>query len=80
MPAQRQPLCQKSTESVPTPYAPERGNRSHYWGGIGRVGEGDCSPPPPTDPDMQDYRIRLLAWKIRYVRYTEWTTMAFGSG
>ena len=21
---------------------------------VGRVGEGDCSPPPPTDPDVRD--------------------------
>jgi hypothetical protein len=28
---------------------------------------------------MRDYRIRLLALKIRYVRYTEWTTTAFGN-
>ena len=25
-----------------------------------RVGLGDFSPRPPTDPDVRDYRIRLL--------------------
>ena len=26
----------------------------------GRVAPGDCSPGAPTDPDVQDYRIRFL--------------------
>lgn len=29
--------------------------------GVGsRVGQGDCSPQPPSDPDVRDTRIRLL--------------------
>jgi len=28
--------------------------------GLGRVAPGDCSPGAPTDPDVQDYRIRFL--------------------
>jgi len=27
---------------------------------LGRVAPGDCSPGAPTDPDVQDYRIRFL--------------------
>ena len=29
------------------------------------VGRGDCSPPPLTDPDVRDYRIRLLGLRLR---------------
>ena len=28
---------------------------------------GDYSPHPPTDPDVRDYRIRLLVSRTRYV-------------
>jgi hypothetical protein len=28
--------------------------------GACRVDQGDRSPRPPTDPDVRDYRIRLL--------------------
>ena len=28
--------------------------------GASRVAPGDCSPGAPTDPDVQDYRIRFL--------------------
>jgi len=31
----------------------------------GRVAPGDCSPGAPTDPDVRDYRIRLLGSAIR---------------
>jgi hypothetical protein len=31
--------------------------KAQSWG---RVAPGDCSPGAPTDPDVQDYRIRFL--------------------
>jgi len=27
---------------------------------VSQVGPGGCPPGPPTDPDVRDYRIRLL--------------------
>jgi len=30
-----------------------------------RVALGDCSPRAPTDPDVRDYRIRLLVLWVR---------------
>ena len=37
--------------------------RKTEWRGGGRVDEGDCSPPPPTEPDVRDSRIRLfISW------------------
>ena len=35
---------------------------------------------PPTDPDVRDYRIRLVQSTVHTRRYTEWTTRAAGSG
>ena len=43
---------------------PPAEKKSHHR----RVGEGDCSPPPPTDPDVRDYRIRLLVSWSSYAR------------
>lgn len=31
----------------------------------GRVGEGDCSPPPPTDPDVRNITHPALQEKFR---------------
>ena len=31
-----------------------------------RVDQGDRSPRPPTDPDVRDYRIRLLESRARF--------------
>jgi hypothetical protein len=36
-----------------------------------RVDLGGYPPRPPTDPDVRDYRIRLLEMRIRYARHTE---------
>ena len=33
----------------------------------GRVAEGGCPPPAPTDPDVRDSRIRLLVTRLRYM-------------
>jgi hypothetical protein len=33
---------------------------------VSRVGPGGCPPRPPTDPDVRDYRIRLLEMRLRY--------------
>jgi hypothetical protein len=30
-------------------------------GKLRRVGPGGCPPGPPTDPDVQDYCIRLVS-------------------
>ena len=40
-------------------------------GSVCRVDPGGCPPGPPTDPDVRDYRIRLLGMRFRYVRQTE---------
>jgi hypothetical protein len=32
---------------------------------LGRVAPGDCSPGAPTDPHVQDYRMRLLKEHLR---------------
>ena len=32
-----------------------------------RVAPGDCSPGAPTDPDVQNYCIRLVRVRTRYV-------------
>jgi hypothetical protein len=34
-----------------------------------RVAPGDRSPGAPTDPDVRDYRIRLVRARVRYVAY-----------
>ena len=44
-----------SEERGRTGSAEERGH-----GRTGRVAPGDCSPGAPTDPDVQNYRIRFL--------------------
>ena len=36
-----------------------------------QVGPGGCPPRPPADPDVRDYRIRLLGMWLRYARQTE---------
>jgi hypothetical protein len=33
----------------------------------GRVVPGDCAPETPTDPDVQNYRIRLFGSRLCYV-------------
>ena len=38
---------------------------------VSQVGPGGCPPRPPTDPDVRDYRIRLLGMWLRYARQTE---------
>ncbi len=42
---------------VPEPQLRISGRRG---GGSGRVAPGDCSPGAPTDPYVQNYRIRFL--------------------
>ena len=44
------------------------------------VARGGCPPRALTDPDVQVSRIRFLGPQIRYVRRTEWTHRAGGSG
>ena len=36
-------------------------------GRVCRVDQGDHSPRPPTDPDVRDYRIRLLESRMHHV-------------
>ena len=43
----------------------------HNSTNVSQVGPGGCPPRPPTDPDVRDYRIRLLGMGFRYVRQTE---------
>jgi hypothetical protein len=45
-----------------------------------RVALGSCPPRAPTDPDVRNYRIRLVRSTLHTRRYTEWTTRAAGSG
>jgi len=45
-----------------------------------RVDRGDCSPRPPTDPDVQIPRIRLLGVEVRYVEPTNRRMRVRGSG
>jgi hypothetical protein len=33
---------------------------------VGRVALGSCPPRAPTDPDVRNYRIRLLEQRLRY--------------
>ncbi len=33
---------------------------------VGRVALGSCPPKAPTDPDVRNYRIRLLEQQLRY--------------
>src|SRR5262245_18181103 len=48
--------------------------------GLCRVALGSCPPRAPTDPDVRNYRIRLVRPTLHTRRYTEWTTRAAGSG
>ena len=55
------------------------------WNGCGgakscRVALGGYPPRAPTDPDVRDYRIRLVQSTVHTHRDTEWTTRAAGSG
>src|SRR5262245_7358296 len=45
-----------------------------------RVALGGYPPRAPTDPDVRNYRIRLVQSTVHTRRYTEWTTRAAGSG
>src|SRR5262249_31334990 len=45
-----------------------------------RVALGSCPPRAPTDPDVRNYRIRLVRPTLHTRRYTEWTTRAAGGG
>ena len=45
-----------------------------------RVALGGYPPRAPTDPDVRDFRIRLVRSTVHTRRYTEWTTRAAGSG
>src|SRR5262249_2598076 len=45
-----------------------------------RVALGGYPPRAPTDPDVRNYRIRLVQPTVHTRRYTEWTTRAAGSG
>jgi len=47
------------TECCSLPLRPDRGE-------LGRVAPGDCSPGAPTDPYVQDYRIRFLKEHLRF--------------
>ncbi len=33
---------------------------------VGRVALGSCPPRTPSDPDVRNYRIRLLEQQLRY--------------
>jgi hypothetical protein len=33
---------------------------------VGRVALGSCPPRAPSDPDVRNYRIRLLEQRLRY--------------
>ncbi len=35
-------------------------------GYVGRVALGSCPPRAPSDPDVRNYRIRLLEQQLRY--------------
>ena len=48
--------------------------------GRNRVAPGGSPPRAPTDPDVQNSRIRLLETRIRYVTPYWWTILDFGSG
>ena len=43
-----------------------------------RVARGDCSPQALTDPDVRNYRIRLLEQRLRYE--LRWKITTSGSG
>src|SRR5262249_20739711 len=45
-----------------------------------RVALGGYPPRAPTDPDVRNYRLRLVRPTVHTRRYTEWTTRAAGSG
>jgi hypothetical protein len=58
----REVLCSSAEEAVVLLY---RDNRCPAWidvavEAVGRVAPGDCSPGAPTDPYVQNYRIRFL--------------------
>src|SRR5262249_5578018 len=45
-----------------------------------RVALGGYPPRAPPDPDVRNYRIRLVRPTLHTRRYTKWTTRAAGSG
>jgi hypothetical protein len=45
-----------------------------------RVATGGHPPGAPTDPDMQDYRIRLFGARARYAGRTRLESCGPGSG
>ena len=55
-------------------------NRSRLHSLTCRVALGGYPPRAPTDPDVRNYRIRLVQSTVHTRRYTEWTTRAAGSG
>ena len=57
-----------------------RRDRTAHDMGTCRVALGGYPPRAPTDPDVRNYRIRLVRPTLHTRRYTEWTTRAAGSG
>src|SRR5579864_6492578 len=55
-------------------------DRSRLYSLTCRVALGGYPPRAPTDPDVRNYRIRLVQSTVHTRRYTEWTTRAAGSG
>ena len=45
-----------------------------------RVDLGGCPPRSPTDPDLQDYPIRLLITRVRYGHLALHWILGGGSG
>ena len=45
---------------------------------VGRVALGSCPPRAPTDPDVRNYRIRLLEQRLRYE--LRWKITTSGNG
>jgi len=45
---------------------------------VGRVALGSCPPRAPTDPDVRNYRIRLLEQQLRYELRCRITTSGSG--